>query len=265
MRVLWVLLALLVGVGAGVLAFALLAPQGALPVAPVVDAPSLGAAVPAGAASAAALAAPAFASSSAAAELVDAAAAGSAAPSASAPVPPTTDAAAASASAAPVAAPEDTNVCLRSFFSKDAFVTKSPNLRFVCEAPKPKEIASRLRVAIVDSAGGYVSDSMKEWSQLGFYELAVVATLRGHCCAGAKPLELPPAPEGCDSLGQSIEAISVASRPGGDDAALEQAVERFDGDIRCAIRLKRAASYGYSKVLPGEASVYAKIRARMKR
>lgn len=262
MRALWVLLALVAGVGAGLGAFVALSPRAPLPEAPVVEAPALGAAVPTVAASPES---PALASAGAADEPA-AVASSAGAPSASAgAAAPTASAAPESEGAAEPSTPDDADACLRSFFSKDAFVSKAPSLRFVCEAPKPKDIASRLRVAIVDSAGGYVSDSMKEWSQLGFYELAVVATLRGRCCGAAKPLELPVAPEGCGDLGAALEAVTLASRPGGDEAALDRAVERFDGDIRCAIRLKRAATYGYSKVLPGEASVYSKIRARMKR
>ncbi len=254
MRALWVLLALVAGVGAGLGAFVALSPRAPLPAAPVAEPPALGAAVPSETASPEP---PAPASASVEAEPA-AVASSAAAASASA-------AAAAPEGAAEPAAPEDVNACLRSLFSKDAFVSKAPSLRFVCEASQPKDIASRLRVAIVDSAGGYVSDSMKEWSQLGFYELAVVATLRGRCCGAVKPLELPATPEGCGDLGAALEAVALASRPGAEEAALDAAVERFDGDIRCAIKLKRAASYGYSKVLPGEASVYSKIRARMKR
>lgn len=262
MRALWVLLALVGGVGAGLGAFVALSPRGELGAASVVEAPGLVAAVPSVVAE---LEPPPQASASVGAEHAPAATSGgepsASAASAEAPAGP----ASASASATEPSTPEGVNVCLRSLFSKDAFVSKVPSLRFVCEATKPKEIASRLRVAIVDSAGGYVSDSMKEWSQLGFYELAVVATLRGHCCGASTPLELSPAPEGCGELGAALEAVALASRPGAEEAALDAAVERFDGDIRCAIKLKRAASYGYSKVLPGEASVYSKIRARMRR
>lgn len=258
MRALWVVLALLLGVGAGLGVFVLLAERGVQPAAPVVEPAQLGAAVPAESASAEAAEAPA---PDAAAGSASGSAGASASAAASAFAGASASAAAATAHEG-AAAPEDVSTCLRSFFSKDAFVTKAPSLRFVCEASKPKEIASRLRVAIVDSAGGYVSDSMKEWSQLGFYELAVVATLRGRCCGAVKALELPAAPEGCGSLSEALEAVAAASRPGGDEAALDRAVERFDGDIRCAIRLKRAATYGYSKVLPGEASVFGKIRAR---
>lgn len=262
MRALWVLLALVAGVGAGLGAFVALSPRAPLPAAPVAEPPALGAAVPSETASPEP---PAPASASVEAEPAAVASSAAAASASAAAAAPTASAASAPEGASEPAAPEDVNACLRSLFSKDAFVSKAPSLRFVCEASQPKDIASRLRVAIVDSAGGQVSDSMKEWSQLGFYELAVVATLRGRCCGAVKPLELPATPEGCGDLGAALEAVALASRPGAEEAALDAAVERFDGDIRCAIKLKRAATYGYSKVLPGEASVYSKIRARMKR
>jgi hypothetical protein len=266
MRVLWVFLASIVGVGAGVGVFLLLAPRGVVPAASVVEAPGLGSSVPGAMASTAAADATAVAAPSPGAEAPELAPAGAAAASAStSPEPKAASAASAAASADAVSAPEDVSACLRSLFSKDAFVAKSPSLRFVCEEPKPKDIASRLRVAIVDSAGGHVSDSMKEWSQLGFYELAVVAMLRGQCCEAVKPLELLAALEGCGDLGEALEALVVASRPRADEAALDRAVERFDGDIRCAVKLGRGPTYGYASVLPGEASVFGKIRSRMKR
>ncbi len=190
----------------------------------------------------------------------------SASASSSASAAPSTSAAS-SASAPPASAPPapaDVAACMRKLFPADTFQEGAASLTFVCEEPSPVRGAPRVREALVRDSDGKVTEGMKEWAILGFFELGAYAVLRGRCCpADVAPLELPISPGKCPPLAESLGEVAAASQPGADDKALKRAIDHLDRDVRCILRSKQTKPFGsYPRLSGGEGTALSKTMKR---
>ncbi len=120
--------------------------------------------------------------------------------------------------------------CVGAHLPKGAF-KKSPDLSWMCAQTDPREGAGKLRTAVVEGAGtGNVTDAMRIFSKLGWYEMAAYAVVRAGCCPpDSKPIELPEPADGCDAMAPALTNLSKAvTSAQGYDAALEHIAKVFD-------------------------------------
>lgn len=158
----------------------------------------------------------------------------------------------------------DTAACLRELFPPDTFTDGASSLTFVCEEASPVRGAPQVREALVRDGKGKVTDGMKEWAVLGYFELGAYAVMRGRCCsADVAPLDLPISPGKCPPLAEPLGAVAQASRPGTDDRAAKNAIDELDRAIRCITRSKQTKPFGkYPRLSGGEGSTLAKTMKR---
>ena len=111
--------------------------------------------------------------------------------------------------------------CTAAHFSPDTFPTLTgdagDDFSFLCEEDDLRSLASKLGAKIWNGGegasgnGGPVTDAMKRWSGLGWYEIAATAVVRRACCPAAASVNLPPNQGPCKQLAEVVE--DVAKRP----------------------------------------------------
>ncbi len=149
---------------------------------------------------------------------------------------------------------DKTASCVGAYLPKGAF-GKPPELNWLCGESEPNKGAQALRVAIVGNAPkGEVTNAMKLWARLGWYDMAAFAVVRAGCCAEPKSLSLPAAGSGCEPMADSLRELSkeiVAGRSYAD------ALKRYDGAVQCEVNQGRGALFGRAaRPEPGEDTAF---------
>jgi hypothetical protein len=174
------------------------------------------------------------------------------APGTTAPPPPASAPSVAPSASGPVtmaappapAAPIDVTACVKPLFPADS-LDASSDFAFVCAEADPIKGGAAVRTQLV-RAHKNMTDGMKEWALLGWYELAAFSVLRAQCCPGAPPQKLPELPRGCtpvpDALGEIAAAARATSEPA--DPALKKAVDAYTDDVHCVVRAGLATRFG---------------------
>jgi hypothetical protein len=130
--------------------------------------------------------------------------------------------------------------CVGNHLPKSSF-KKQPDFAFLCGETDPRAGGEKLRVAIVQGAGGGApTEAMKVVSRLGWYEMALFAVVRESCCTEPKALELPEPSQGCTPLVTSLAGVSKAVAAG---QAIDDALGAFDKSARCEADAKKASLY----------------------
>ncbi len=133
-----------------------------------------------------------------------------------------------------------TAACVAGYLPQNAF-GKTPDLGWICAETDPREGAGKLRTAIVTSAPhGNVTDAMKLFSKLGWYDMAAYAVIRSGCCNDAKPLELPKPSTGCPSMAEALSQLGRTVVAGQPHAAQ---LAGYNKAIQCEVKAHRAAQY----------------------
>lgn len=188
------------------------------------------------------------------------------APSASsAPSAPATSALPSSSVVAPSAPQEDVGACVVKLFPPDSFAEgKSPKFDFVCRENDPRLGAQKVHEVLVRAGmGRTVSDGMREWAVMGWYELAAFAALRGRCCPDPRPLELPPSPGSCPSMQDALNGVSKGARAGATEAQQSDALSAFRKSLSCTIKSGKAKPFGaYPRPAGGEDTAFLKTYQR---
>ena len=104
---------------------------------------------------------------------------------------------------------------------------------------------------------------MREWDQLGWYQMAVFAVARHKCCSERPPLAEPPGVEAC-RLGEVLEQLGKAGS-GANEDVVAKAIDEFQATVICLIKKGAAPSFGQSGSRPkaGAVSVFLKIIDRL--
>lgn len=122
--------------------------------------------------------------------------------------------------------------CVASYLPKGAFA-KEPDLGFLCSEQDPNKAAQALRVAIVGSAPkGAVTDAMKLWARLGWYDMAAYAVIRAGCCEEPKDLDLAAPASSCDAMSEALRDLAknvVAGKTYEDD------LKKYTAAIHCEL------------------------------
>ena len=110
------------------------------------------------------------------------------------------------------------------------------------------------------STGRKVTDGMKEWWMLQWYEMAAFAVVRGRCCSAPPPLTLP-APIGeCVPLDRALDRLGAAARDADD---VERALAEYTRAVHCAVSSGHGGTYGHpSRPKGGEEAAIRKTLAR---
>src|SRR5262249_38317751 len=140
-------------------------------------------------------------------------------------------------------APAGVTACVVPLFPADSF-DASTDFSFLCAETDPFKGGTAVRTELV-RARRNISEGMREWALLGWYETAAFSVIRSRWCPSAPPLQLPEV-RGCtpmpEVLGQLAAAAGSTSDPA--DKALKKAVDAFTDDVHCIVRSGNAARFG---------------------
>lgn len=138
------------------------------------------------------------------------------------------------------AEPMDTSACVVELFAPKTF-RKTPNFDFLCTKDNPRKGGTDVRTRVVVGAGGKLTDGMREWAGLGWYEAAAYGVLRARCCPSPAPLKwsfnlVCPVDQSVDRLQKG-----VVSR---DAKAIDEAVKDYSKQVRCLSKFGQASNFG---------------------
>ncbi|UQA58471.1 serine/threonine-protein kinase [Polyangium aurulentum] len=152
-------------------------------------------------------------------------------------------------------AASDPNACAMAQFAPDAFDPSSREFGWMCAETDPRRGATRLKGQVVHAGlNGRVTEAMREWSVLQWYELAAFTVVRARCCPHPARLSLPTIGS-CGAIDQALEDIATAATSGGD---VEPALGRYRAAVQCAIHSGTTTDlYAYEERLndSGEAAL----------
>jgi hypothetical protein len=128
--------------------------------------------------------------------------------------------------------------CVAGYLPANTF-GKAPDLAFVCSVSDPRVGADKLRAAVVTGAPkGQVTEAMKIFSRIGWYDMAAFAVVRAGCCPDAPPLAIPELSDSCVKMDESLREIGdtvVAMKP------VEPSLKKYTESIHCELNLGRSA------------------------
>ncbi len=183
-------------------------------------------------------------------------------PPATAAATPTSSATAtAAARSLPPPAPDNPTLCFEQLMPSDAFGQLSVDVAFCCEQTAAYSTMVKLKSEVVRAGGHGVTEAMKEWSQLGWYEMAAFAVMRTHCCPDSPALVVRlPRIEACrleESLAWLANAID-------DEEDMQQAVRAYTKAVGCITSKGYSESFGqYYLPQGGELTIFDRILQRI--
>jgi serine/threonine protein kinase len=146
--------------------------------------------------------------------------------------------------------------CVSGYLPKGTF-DKAPDMSWVCEEADPRTGAEKLRVAVINGGKGNVSDAMKIFARIGWYDMAAFAVVRAGCCETAKPLSLPPPSAGCTAMDESLREIGssvVASR------SYDEPMKAYTAAIHCELNAGKGAALRHvARPAGGEDSAFVEL------
>jgi hypothetical protein len=170
---------------------------------------------------------------------------------------------AAPSAASPPSTDERRDRCVTSALPPDTFEGTFVDFAPVCSASDVLDGASRFRETIVRGGHGRpVTSGMREWSQLGFFELAAFAAIHGRCCEGAA-LAVPASPAACPT---SVEAAieGVVKADSSSKKALKRPLTDLEKAFRCVSRSGAEKRFGgHPPLSGGEGTPLTRILTRL--
>jgi serine/threonine protein kinase len=146
--------------------------------------------------------------------------------------------------------------CVSGYLPKGTF-DKAPDMSWVCEESDPRTGAEKLRVAVINGGKGNVSDAMKIFARMGWYDMAAYSVVRAGCCENAKPLTLPEPSTGCTAMADSLRDIGssvVASR------SYEEPLKEYTAAVHCEMNAGKGAALRHpNRPSGGEDSAFAEL------
>lgn len=167
----------------------------------------------------------------------------------------------------PPLAVADPEACMESLLAPGAVGEGAkPDFTFMCEETDPRKVASKIRSTVIKSARGAVSDAMREWAVMGWYEYAAFASMRGRCCSGAAKIVLPPTGGLCAPMDDALNEIAEQSRPGATEADQDAALKKYRESLLCIARSGAHGVYGpYDPPSGGQDTAFMKTFARARK
>jgi hypothetical protein len=98
--------------------------------------------------------------------------------------------------------------CVAGYLPKGAFGDTTPDFAWICAERDPRDGGAKLHSTLVASKPkDKVTDAMKAFGRLGWYEMAAYAVVYRGCCADAPPLTLPEPGAGCPKLDAALNTV----------------------------------------------------------
>jgi len=126
-------------------------------------------------------------------------------------------------------------------FPPGGFSSAPPVFDFVCSEPNPLRGGTSVRSRLVLGGGGAVTDGMRLWAGLGWYEMAAYAVLRARCCAS--PPKLHWSFDLACPIDQPLAALEKAVAAG-DKAATKAALDEYTRQAHCLNHFGQATNFG---------------------
>lgn len=119
--------------------------------------------------------------------------------------------------------------CVAEYLPNGTF-GKAPDVEWLCGQTDPRAGGEQLRVAIVSAAPkGAVTDAMKVFARIGWYEMAAFAVVRAGCCPEAAPLSMPQSQCAMDAALREIGEAVVASK------SMDPPLKKYTDSIHCEL------------------------------
>jgi hypothetical protein len=121
--------------------------------------------------------------------------------------------------------------CVAGYLPKGAF-GKAPELDWLCSETDPRVGGEKLHSAVVAGAPkGTVTDAMKIFARIGWYDMAAFAVVHNGCCLEAKPVTIPEGHAECsmDTALREVGDAVIAARD------VEVALKRYTDSIHCEL------------------------------
>ncbi|MCU0690486.1 MAG: hypothetical protein MUF54_03710 [Polyangiaceae bacterium] len=131
--------------------------------------------------------------------------------------------------------------CVESYFPRASF-RRPMDFEHVCKNTNARKIALMLHSQLVRGGAGGLTEGMKLWSALGWYELAVVSVVRDGCCGSVEPFELPQQQAACVPVAEALRLVTLGGC--GEQEAHRRAVEYGDA-VRCLYERNQLHPYRY--------------------
>ena len=150
--------------------------------------------------------------------------------------------------------------CMQADFADDSVDGASAaRLAALCAETDPRKGATAMKTEVVRAGAHRVTEAMREWALLSWYELAAFATIRADCCPDVQPLKLPAVGQ-CDPLDGALEATGAAATTGGD---VDGALTLFKKALSCVNLSGASNNFPYSTLSGGEETAFKKTLGRV--
>jgi hypothetical protein len=124
--------------------------------------------------------------------------------------------------------------CIAGFLPEGS-LTKQASLTTFCPATDLRQAMKLLRSTFSSAQGGGAG-TPKGWNDLGWFELAALATLRSGCCPNAPKIVWPGASSECEPLGEVLDSLGRAVSTTQD---VDAAITRLKETAHCEITRSR--------------------------
>jgi hypothetical protein len=174
----------------------------------------------------------------------------------------------AATSAVPSAAtgtdPTAVGACLMPLFAAATFAEPPASLGAVCQITDPRTGVQTVRTEVV-LAGTHrlLSDGMREWAIIGWYDMAALAILRSSCCPSAPPLQVPASAPTCGIETAMKELAALATSATAEEADVTAAVGAYTRAAKCTAQAGAFVAFGQKGgIREGELVTFQKTLAR---
>jgi len=138
--------------------------------------------------------------------------------------------------------PEERARCVASHFEGET-LRGSEDFGFLCDDKDFRGINSQVHRRLVVAGAGKVTPGMREWSALGWFELAATAVVRRACCpAGTAMPNLPTTPGECQQLGAALDDLTRTPQA---KATAEARAVAYEESVLCLFRAGTPRPYNY--------------------
>jgi eukaryotic-like serine/threonine-protein kinase len=137
----------------------------------------------------------------------------------------------------------DVTSCIVSLFPPDSF-DHATDFSALCSETDPFKTGAGIRRELV-RGHRTVSDGMREWALLGWYEIPAASLVRSRCCPSPEPLEFPET-KACKPMAEVLAPLDHATAATSDpaDQTLRDAVDAYTRDVYCIVRSGIAHRFG---------------------
>lgn len=162
-----------------------------------------------------------------------------------------------------VGAAEDLVACMTAMFPADAFAERKRAADFPCRERDAGELRKIITAALVRGGGGKATQAAREWTRLGWYQLAAIAMARANCCSSTAPIQTSPLLDVCD-IEDALDGLGTTIRSGHDQQVAD-ALDAYRVAIHCAVTAGGGGFFGQDEPpTTDQAAVFLRMVRRVR-